>query len=104
MIRFDNNSVSNQILTGTKLPTYRQRFTDGQEESVQYRCCQDYQGTECASYAPCNIFCVFDYLYLLLLLLSPLVVCLQARIIVSYGSKMQRACTECFSAMIRALS
>lgn len=65
MINFDNYSLSNRILTGTKLPAYRQRFSGGKEESVQYCCCQDYQGTECATYASCNIFYVLDHLYLM---------------------------------------
>lgn len=58
------NSASYQILTGTELPTYRQRFSDGQEESVQYCCCQNDQGTECATCALCNIFSVVDNLYI----------------------------------------
>lgn len=53
-----------QILTGTRLHPYRQRFSDGQEESFQYYCCQIYQGTECSTYAWCDIYCLYDYLYL----------------------------------------
>lgn len=43
--------ASYQILTGTKPEGYSQRFPGGQEESVQYYCCQNYQGTECVTYA-----------------------------------------------------
>lgn len=35
---------------------------------------------------------------------NPWFVCLQAGIIVSYGFEVQRGCTVCFSAMIRALT
>lgn len=44
----DNAAVSYQIVTGAERPTYWQ-VPAGQEESVQYCCCQNDQGTECTT-------------------------------------------------------
>lgn len=45
MINLDKRPFSYQILTGAELPTYRQ-ISAGQEERVQYRRCQNDQGTK----------------------------------------------------------
>lgn len=57
----------NRILAGSKLPTSRQRFSGGQEKSVQRYCCQDYQGTQCSSCASCRIVCCSHLLFLLVI-------------------------------------
>lgn len=99
MIIGDNRCVFNRILTGTELPTYRQSFSDGQEDSVQHRCRQDCQGTQCATYCtPHAMFYADQNVFISLcrlLLLNPLAVCLQAGIRVSDGFEMLSGCREC---------